>query len=141
MQLEKGEVFYLFTCSFIYFLGPHMRHMEVPRLGLNWSCSCWPTPQAYSTATATSDPSHICDLHNHSQQRQIPNPLSEARDRTCILMDTSRVCFCCTTTGTPWEHFKIAFSDNCEYSYLTLYQNLTSGPFFKITYNIKSEIS
>ena len=31
--------------------------------------------------------------HN-SQQRQIPDPLSEARDRTCILMDTSRVCYC-----------------------------------------------
>ena len=23
----------------------HPQHMEVPRLGVNWSCSCWPTPQ------------------------------------------------------------------------------------------------
>ena len=35
-------------------------------------------------ATAMQDLSRICDLHHSSQQRQIPNPLSEARDRTCI---------------------------------------------------------
>ena len=29
----------------IIFLVPHLRHMEVPRLGVKWSCSCWPTPQ------------------------------------------------------------------------------------------------
>ena len=29
-----------------FFLGPHTRHMEVPRTrGSNWTCSCWPTPQ------------------------------------------------------------------------------------------------
>ena len=27
------------------FLGPRPRRMEVPRLGLNWSYSCEPTPQ------------------------------------------------------------------------------------------------
>ena len=32
-------------CSFeFFFLGPHLEHMEVPRLGSNWSCSCWPMP-------------------------------------------------------------------------------------------------
>ena len=30
-----------------------------------------------------------------------PQPLSETRDQTHILMDTSRIPFCCTTTGTP----------------------------------------
>ena len=47
-------------------------------------------PEAY--ATATLDPSHICDLHRGlqpmSQQWQILNPLNKARDQTCILMDT-----------------------------------------------------
>jgi len=46
---------------------------------------------AYTTATAILDPSCICDLHHSSRQRWILNPLSEARDQTCILMDTSRV--------------------------------------------------
>ena len=42
-------------------------------------------------ATATSDPSCICDLHHSSGQRWILNPLSNTRARTHVLMDTSRV--------------------------------------------------
>ena len=30
---------------FLIFLGPHPAHMEVLRLGSNWSYSCWPKPQ------------------------------------------------------------------------------------------------
>ena len=40
-------------------------------------------------------------LHCSSRQPQTLNPLSKARNRTRLLMDTSRVCFRCTTTGTP----------------------------------------
>ena len=43
---------------------------------------------------ATRDPSRICDLHHNSWQCWILSPLSEARDQTHILMDTSRVCYC-----------------------------------------------
>ena len=32
---------------------------------------------------------------------RILNPLSKARDRTGVLMDTSRIGFCCAMTGTP----------------------------------------
>ena len=42
---------------------------------------------AYTPATAMPDLSHVCDLHHSSRQRWILNPLSEAQDRTCILMD------------------------------------------------------
>ena len=35
---------------------------------------------AYTTAAATSDPSHICDLYHNSRQCWILNPLSKARD-------------------------------------------------------------
>ena len=45
----------------------------------------------YHTATATPDPCPICELHHSSRQCQIPNPLSETRDWTHILMDASRV--------------------------------------------------
>jgi len=44
-------------------------------------------------ATAVQDPSCVCDLHHSSQQHQILNPLNEARDRTCVLMDASQIGF------------------------------------------------
>ena len=47
------------------------------------------------------DPSHVCDLHHRSQQYQLFNPLSEARDQTRNLMVISQIHFRCTTTGTP----------------------------------------
>ena len=69
--------------SFV-FLGPHLWHMKVPRLGIK---SELPLP-AYTTAVATPDPSCIWDLHCSLWQHQILNPLSKARDQTRILMDT-----------------------------------------------------
>ena len=85
-------LFYLFV-----FLGPHLRNMEVPRPGVQSQLQL----PAYARATATPDPSHILDLHHSSWQCRIPNPLSEARDRTCNLMVPSQMCFCCAMTGTP----------------------------------------
>ena len=49
--------------------------MEVPRPGVKLELQL----PAYSTATATPDPSHICDLQHSSWQRWVLNPLSEAR--------------------------------------------------------------
>ena len=46
---------------------------------------------AASHSTATPDLSCIYDLHHSSQQCQILNPLSEARDQTWVLMDTSQI--------------------------------------------------
>ena len=56
---------------------------------------------ANSTAIAMLDPSHVCGLHHSSRQCQILSPLSEAKDRTHILMDTSQIRFRCATVGTP----------------------------------------
>ena len=61
--------------------------MEVPRLGVELELQLL----AYTTATATRDPSLICDLHHSSQQCWILNPLGKARDQTHILMDPSQV--------------------------------------------------
>ena len=44
--------------------------------------------QAYTTATEMPDPRHICNLCHRLWQLWILNPLSKARDLTCILMDT-----------------------------------------------------
>ena len=74
-------------CVFFPFLGPHSRHMEVPRLEVESELQ----PSAYTTDTTTWDPSCICHLCRSLRQRQILNLLSEARDRTSILMDTSHV--------------------------------------------------
>ena len=79
------------------FLGPHQRHMEVPRLGVELELQL----QAYTTATTTQVLSCVCDLHHSSQPHRILNPLNEATNQTCYLMVPSRICFCCTTTGTP----------------------------------------
>ena len=60
--------------------------MEVPRLGVESELQLL----AYTTATATMDLSHICDLCRSLQQHRILNPLSEARNQTRILTDNFR---------------------------------------------------
>ena len=63
--------------------------MEVPRLGVKLEL------QLLAYATAKWDLSCICHLHHSSWQRQIPDPdpLSEARDGTHVLMDISQDSF------------------------------------------------
>ena len=68
----------------LFFLGLHLWHMEVPRLGVELE----PQLLAYPTATAMPDLSHIYKLCSTLQQCQILNPLSKARDQTCILRET-----------------------------------------------------
>ena len=85
--------------KFVCFLGPHRWHMEAPQLGVLSELQL--PAYATATATATQDPSYVCDLHHSSQQCQILNPLTEARDQTHNLTDTNQVYFCCATTGTP----------------------------------------
>ena len=83
-----------------FFLGPHLRHMEVPRGPVELQLP------AYTTATtATGDPSLVCDLRYSSWQWQILDPLSEARGWTCNLMISSRIRFCCAMMGTPSTYF------------------------------------
>ena len=71
--------------------------MEVSRLGVKSELSLL----AYTTVTAIQDPSCICNLHHSSQQCQILNPWSEARDWTWIFMDAHQIRFRWATTGTP----------------------------------------
>ena len=74
---EAVLLFFLFLFFFVFvFLGPHLWHMEVPRLGVASELQ----PPAYATVTAMPDPSHICDLYHSSRQRRILNPLREAKD-------------------------------------------------------------
>ena len=86
-----------FINFFLCFLGLHLRHMQISRLGVKLELQLL----AYAIGTATWDLSHFCNLHHSSRQHQILNPMSEARDQTHILIDSSRIRFRCTTTGTP----------------------------------------
>ena len=67
-----------------FFLGLHLWHIEVSRLGVELGLQL----SHYTTATAMWDLSCICDPCHSLRQCCILNPLSEARDRTHILMDT-----------------------------------------------------
>ena len=62
---------------------------------------------AYTTPTATSDLSLVCDLHHSSWQCQILNTLSKARDQTLILIDISLVNYQWAIMGTPFCSFLI----------------------------------
>ena len=70
--------------SILLFLGPHLQHIDAPKLGVKLELQL----QAYVTATATWDLSHVYDLLHNLQQCQITNPLSKARDQTCFLTDS-----------------------------------------------------
>ena len=72
---------------FFFFLGLHMQHMEAPKLGAMLELQL----PAYTTATATQDPSSVCDLYHSSWQRQILDPLREARDRTLKLIVPTQI--------------------------------------------------
>ena len=74
----------ILTYIFIFFLGLHLRHMQVPRLGVELELQL----PVYTMATATWDLNCICDLCCSLQQCRILKTLSEARDRILILMDT-----------------------------------------------------
>ena len=73
----KFQVVHLGLLCFV-FLGLHLRHMEVPRLGVKSELHL----PAYTTAIAALDSSHIYDLCHRFQHHQILNPQSEARDGT-----------------------------------------------------------
>ena len=63
---------------------------------------------AYTTATAMLGLSCICNLYHSSQQCQILNPLSEARDRTRNLMVPNQIHFRHAMMGTPGATFSFS---------------------------------
>ena len=64
--IHSSECLHILTqsfCLFVFlfcFLGSHLRHMEVPRLGVESELQLL----AYSTATAMQDLSRIYDIHH-----------------------------------------------------------------------------
>ena len=110
---------YTLSCTllgffFFFFLGLYLHHIEVPRPGIESDLQFL----AYTTATATQEPSHIFNQHDSSGQCRIFNPLSEAMDRTCILMDTSGVFNLLSNTGN--SPFPLLFLVTCPLNVLKL---------------------
>ena len=70
---------------------------EVPRLGVKSELQL----PVYTTDTATRDLSRVFELHHSLQQHWIFNPLTGARDQTCVLMDSSQIRFCWSMRGAP----------------------------------------
>ena len=87
---------------FFFFLGLHLQHMELPRLGVKSKLQVL----AYTTA--------------HDNARSF-NPLSKARDQTHILMDTSWVCYHWAT----WELIYTYLNHYVVYLKLIQYCKLT----------------
>ena len=79
-----------FKIFFFRFLGSHLQHMDVPRLGVKLELQL----PAYTTATAMRD--LILSLRPTPQllATSDPRPTEQGQDRTCILMDTSWIHFC-----------------------------------------------
>ena len=85
--------------SFFAFLGLHLWYMEISRLEVESELRLL----AYTTATAIQDPSCVCDLHHSSQQYWTLNPLSETKEHTHILIDTSGVYNLLSHNGNSWN--------------------------------------
>ena len=80
--------FFFFFFFFFFLFRAEPSALEALRLGVQLNSEL-PT---YTTATRTPDPSCACDPRHSSWQCWILNPLIQARDQTCILMDTGRMC-------------------------------------------------
>ena len=96
IHFQSQMLLFYFILVFLSFQGCTCGIWRFPGQGSNCSCNCQPKPQP-----AVPDPSQVCDLHHSSWQRWVLNPLGKTRDRTCILMDTSQICFHCAMMGTP----------------------------------------
>ena len=88
---------------FLFFLGLHPLHTEVPRLEVELELQL----PACTTATAMWDPSCICDSTVWGDIGSLTH-MSKARDQTCILVDTS------------WVLKLLSHSGNSEVGYLKI---------------------
>ena len=110
-------LFFFFFLSFVFFRATPTAHAGSQARGPIGVT-------AYARATATPDPSRVCDLHHSSRQRRIFNPLSKARDQTRNLMVPSWIHFHCTTTGTPTRYYIMLYNKHVISTHTQTYRQL-----------------
>ena len=116
--------FFLPSFSFLpSFLGAHLQHMEVPRLGVELELQL----PAYTTGKAMQDLSLVFNLHHSSRQCGFLNALSKSRDRTCNFMVTSWIRFCCPTTGTPSFTFSLSVLHSLWHVHISIWDHFSEG--------------
>ena len=88
MEKDSDESIYSlsknFLADFFFPFTSHLRLMEILRLGVKLEMQL----QAYATATASGSKPPSVTHAAACSKAQVLNPLSEARDRTCILAET-----------------------------------------------------
>ena len=95
IEKVKTELFFFLLTYFVlteifFFFRATPWHMEAPRLEVELEVQL----PAYTIATAVQHPSRIFNLHHISWgQCQIFNPLREAKNGICVLMDASWACY------------------------------------------------
>ena len=94
--------FLFFFLSFCYFMPSPMAYGGSQARGLIRA-----TAAGLHQSHIKAGSERVCDLHRSSQQCQILNPQSKARDQTCNLMVPSQIRFCCAMTGTPGSLFSV----------------------------------
>ena len=93
-----------FFVFFFFFKGCACTTWKFSGWGSNRNYSCWPTPKLEQGQIRASSLTYTAACSNARSF----NPLSEARDRTRILMDTSRILNLLTHNGN--SRFSIYFS-------------------------------
>ena len=97
LSLCTGYIIWKFF-FFFFFLGPHPQHMEVPRQGIKSDLQL----PAYTIATVTQDPSHVCNLRHtaHGNTGSLTHwvrpGIKPASSRMLVRLVNYRA-----TTGTP----------------------------------------
>ena len=90
-----------FIYLFLVFLTPNPRHMEVSRLGSNWSCSRRPMPQPQQSQIRAESASYTTDQGNGRSLTHWARPGIEP--------ESSWALFGSVTTEPQWEFFFFFF--------------------------------
>ena len=93
------DLIFFFCFLFFCFLGPHLWHVEVPRLGSNQSCSHWPIPQPQQHQIRAASMTYTTA---HGDAGSLTHWVrSGIEPETSWFLVRLLDCFCCATLGTP----------------------------------------